>query len=546
MSAWRSPLVPLWAGFGLLTALAWWRWGQTGLPVGSFWWDDLALAGASEAIRQGLVPTVDFWAPFFASLYLKFAAEQVVGPGRAFLLECVVQGVFVLLMFSWLVAGQRQRWEVYATGFLAVLMASLPFNIGSIAEAQLGSAAFSCGYNRLGGAVITLVALLPAIQLPSKPQRLAWWLAVLLAFTWLLKITVLQICFALLVFMVAFRMKGLAARQLAQGAGVAFFATLVLGFWVGGWHDYVEVLSALSKVRWQVMQERLALFQHKTLFEHRLELFAMVLSAGLVAIRGWSLKRPWVVGVLFQLFGLTAVVAFTAFNFGDYALMPAMGFSCTLLVVSSSKSSSERVATGGLERIAALMQMALVGMFWMLMLVYVFVLGRWGLALAGSAPAQPVPVHDLFLSKQYEVPAAQWASRPNVAVAGVPTWLKSPASQAAYIEQLAEVLPLLKSQFPDPTTSVYALDFPAFAFSVLAGYRVPRHAHAWLLVGHEITIDAHPPGAQLFSDVDVLMVSKCSLIDSNRGMLAAIYRLEIERNWRKKVGTKCWDVYGRI
>ena len=54
-----------------------------------------------------------------------------------------------------------------------------------------------------------------------------------------------------------------------------------------------------------------------------------------------------------------------------------------------------------------------------------------------------------------------------------------------------------------------------------------------------------PAFADLLKDVDVLLVSKCSLNPDNRTYLSRIYRVEIELKWYLKAQLRCWDVYTR-
>jgi len=103
----------------------------------------------------------------------------------------------------------------------------------------------------------------------------------------------------------------------------------------------------------------------------------------------------------------------------------------------------------------------------------------------------------------------------------------------------------LRAHFPDRSKSVYALDFPSFVFSTYGGYRFPRHAYPWMLYGHELSADVHPESGQLLSDVDILMVARCSLSEGNRRMFAAIYRGALQRQWQVIGHVRCWDVYVR-
>jgi hypothetical protein len=184
-------------------------------------------------------------------------------------------------------------------------------------------------------------------------------------------------------------------------------------------------------------------------------------------------------------------------------------------------------------------------LFWALMALYVGFLAWWAFALVTEGPASAPSSRSAFWAQNFTLPLGAWSHRPDVSIGGVPTNLRNPAVYASYIDGLDEAQQALEHLQPDRSQSVYALDFPSFAFSVASGYRVPRGARAWLLYGHEITLDSFPSAQGLLQDVDVLMVAKCSLVGRNRYYLERIYRLDIQSNWTLRQETRCWNIYFR-
>ena len=146
-------------------------------------------------------------------------------------------------------------------------------------------------------------------------------------------------------------------------------------------------------------------------------------------------------------------------------------------------------------------------------------------------------------TRKYSFDADAWLGRQNISAPGVVINMRDPRTYASYMSGVQDALIYLDESFVDRDTSVYALDFPSYAFSYLAGYRVPRGSRPWMLYGHEVTLDYFPGAEDIFSDVDVLLVSKCSLAQGNRRYLSAIYRVPLERGWYKVKSLKCWDVY---
>ena len=156
-----------------------------------------------------------------------------------------------------------------------------------------------------------------------------------------------------------------------------------------------------------------------------------------------------------------------------------------------------------------------------------------------------MPVRSALFAGNYVIEPKAWETRPDMLAADLPINLLNPGVYASYVEGLEGAYAYLDQQVPDRSLSVYALDFPAYVFSVMGGYRVPRHSYPWMLFDHEITMDHHPDAETLLSDVDVLMVPKCSLSGGNRKWLHAIYRVHIEAHWKREASVRCWDVYRR-
>ncbi len=544
---WR--LGVLWLSFWGMAVWVWLTWGQTGFPVGSFWWDDLALAGAARAVQQGLVPAVDFWAPFILPIYLKALAQSLAGLSGGYVLECLLQGLLVLLLLTALLGRRRHVWGVYLVGAWAILQAVLPFNLGTIAQAGLGTVTFSGAYNRLGGAFITLLLLAMTLRGGPKQQAgvaspIVWWLALVLALAFLIKVTVFQLAVVMCI-----------ARGLmcASEGGHRWWRSLALAvvlllclLWPTGMAaGYFNALHQLSALRANLWHDRWALTQAE-LLDHRVELVALTLFCALSAWRGIQARQPWIGSVCFYLFCCTLLLLYTLSNFGDNGLFPTLALAYVLRC--DTWGGRALSGDGAPRKEMQLLRSLQGGMLVLGAVAYIALCMRWGWALLderASARWVHFPVKSEALATQYQVQASAWADRPPIWVPGVSTSLRSPATYAAYVDGLDEALQFLALQVPEHKESVYALDFPSYAFALLGGYRIPRHTYPWLLHGHEYAIDSHPSGDRLFADVDVLMVSKCSLSEGNRKYLEAIYRLDIRRNWRLIGRLRCWDVLRR-
>jgi len=428
------------------------------------------------------------------------------------------------------------------------LQAVLPFNLGTVAQAGLGTVAFSGAYNRLGGALITLLLL--AMTLRRSPAQsggltslFVWWLALVLALSFLTKVTVFQLA---VVMCIARGVLSPNERWHWWWPSLALSVVLLLCvLWPTGMAPgYFDALHQLSALRVTLWHDRWTL-TYLEFLDHRVELVALILFCALSAWRGIQARQTWVGPVCFYLFCCTLLLLYMLSNFGDNGLFPTLA---SAYVLCRDTWGAKPLSDDDLRGEARLLCMLQGGMLLLGAMAYLAMCLRWGVALVDerlSARWIHFPVKSEVLATQYQIQASVWAGRPPIWVPGVSTSLRSPATYSAYADGLDDALQFLALQVPDRKQSVYALDFPSYAFALLGGYRIPRHTYPWLLHGHEYSIESHPSGAQLFADVDVLMVSRCSLSMGNQKYLAAIYRLDIQRDWRRIGRLRCWDVFRR-
>lgn len=541
------PLTGLWSLFALVSGLVWWRWGQTGWPVGSYWWDELALSGAAEAIHRGMVPTVDFWAPFILPLYLKRLAIVAVGHGGAYVLECLVQGLIVLLLFSALVGRKRLPLLVHLTAGIVVLSAVAPFNFGSVTEAKVGTVAFCGAYNRLGGALIGLVLMLPAVRLDGSRDRvLTIWLAIVFLIAILVKVTVFQIAWGLVMAWAVLTKDAAWWRILIGSTLLAVIGLLPLGAFFEWGRGYASALAAMSELRMQLFKERfwgLLGFLHSS---HGVELFILLFAALLIVIRGALQKKRWVGLVSWYLLAVAMVCAYMVTNFGDNGLMPAVAALCTVTLLAKKDLSFFAQKNKGHAQYAPLLMQVVSVFCGILILFYgaTSVYLTWALVVHEKEVAYIyLPVQATTFSETYVMDERSWSTRSDISIDGVPFSPRNTRSAASYVQGLDEANVYLSQHFPDRSKSVYALDFPSYVFSLMGGYRIPRHTYPWMLYGHEVTIDHHPKAEEIFSDVDIVMISKCSLSRGNKKLLKQIYRLELEAHWTQEASLRCWDIY---
>lgn len=530
----RLGLLVVWFFYFIIALLLMGRW-PNGWLIGSFWWDEVAVLGGVAAIKEGLVPAVDFWAPFLLPLYIKMLAHSLVVGGGAYVVECLVQGAVIVIFYSALVWRRVVPPVVHLLACWAVLIAVMPFNIGSLAEAKVGAVAFAGSYNRLGSGLLSLMYVFPVVhRVPRKVFAWAdeFWVAILLLVAFSLKISVFQIGVVLFSFYAIF-----------MGAGWGFLARLVLlvapilfffcwGTSMG--RGYVGAIHDVSMVRLSRIAERHDIYP-LIFVDHRFELFVALFFSLIASLRGGWLRARWVALVVWYLLCLFSLVAYVATNYGDAAFFPLVVLMCSFYLLCCECGLS-----CDLKKWRKMLLLPL-----LLFFIYAFQSGVWFFGVwsfAAQSKTQVLAHGDGFFGG-YKIASEDFSKRVPLNVPGVSTNLHSPSSYAAYVDGVVEAERYLVERFPNKSLSVYALDFPAYVFSVSAGYRIPRGSYPWLLYGHELTIDQFPAGRSIFADVDILAVSKCSLVPGNRGMLHALYRVELESRWRLERALRCWSVY---
>jgi hypothetical protein len=542
-----QPISWMWFVFIFFSACVWAQWGEAGFPVATAWWDELALAGAAQAVQRGMVPGVDFWAPFILPIYLKALAQTLVGLRSGYVLECLLQGGLVLVLFTCLLRGRRADAWALLVGACAVAQATLPFNLGGLVQADMGSVVYAGAYNRLGGAIFTLVVLALAMPRDAGHHRgLAVWLGVVLAAAFLVKVTVFQLCAVVCVGHVLL-CPGWASRWWwIKPLGLAT-ALLCLALGPTGIAEPLfHALRDLSDLRASLWQRRLGL-SAMALAQHQFELLLLVLCGALAAGHGLASRTPWVGFTVWYTLSTAALVLYMLSNFGDNGLSPAVACVYALSVGHARRDDRDHAPSSS-DTLANAFCRGIHGVLALAASLYLGGCALWSWSLVQRQHAADLihfPAQTVALSNYHLIEAAAWQARPPIAVAGVTVDSRSLATYAAYAEGLDEALAFLMHQLPDQATSVYALDFPAYAFALLGGYRIPIHSRPWLMYGHEISVDVHPSSGELLADVDVLMVSKCSLAMGSRRHLAAMYQAAVERSFRPLARLKCWDVWVR-
>ncbi len=134
------------------------------LPIGYFWWDWIALMGASNAIAQGLMPVRDFWSAHITPLYEVFLAVKIFGIGRGYIGLHFIQFIFVGFLVFILIDNQIYFGSLKILIYLIWILCFFPVNMRNTGYGisiydidYAGYLNFNTFYNRFNTSLILLV-----------------------------------------------------------------------------------------------------------------------------------------------------------------------------------------------------------------------------------------------------------------------------------------------------------------------------------------------------------------------------------------------------
>lgn len=518
------------------------------MPLGQYWWDNLALAGGAVAILDGYTPSVDFFAPMVLPLYIKAASIVFFGYASHYFVECVIQALIVALIFSFLILPSVRRSWAFLLLALLVACAGLPANHSNVITSEPGYLNYAGSYNRFCDALLGIAFLTPLLGVESRRRFVlgeSLCIGGLLILSFFTKISAFQIIFVYLCFVPLLQDRGFHPKTLVVGI-LFFFATLFFVWLVAGvGPDYIFELrrvaqmksgNILSDVVW-----RLQGILHRHWFElvaHLLFIFGVAIYILMAAV----FDRKRLVAFFLYLMALVATLLFTSTNYGDMGLMPA-SFACFSLV-AVIKDPRRPVFRGVREYVVRNARRVLWAVFALLFLSDILFYQRWVTGFLRSDVSQShlsASVHTNFFRDNY-ILRYGGSDRPlkQIDASGRNIVRHEPTDYAQYVSELERAALYLKKAGVSESRSVYALDFPAYIFSLMSGHRIPKGSYPWLLFNHELNQKSHPDPNRLFGDVDVLARSLCSLHAPNRDQLFNVYKGYIREHFEVIGGTECW------
>lgn len=517
-----------------------------GMPLGQYWWDNLALSGAAWAIDTGLTPSVDFWAPLIAPLYLKWAAIQIGGFESHVFVECVIQGMIALALFIVLNSESLSKRTSLVLGTIVVLVATIPANHSNAISSAAGWINYAGNYNRLCDALLMVLFLLP-LQPDRAPASgggqiigpIA--LGLLVGLLFYTKISAFQVALGyLLVVLFMLNHAGL-RRDIIIGLLLSLAGGLLIWWMTGIGPTYLTDLADIAQTKSSLLGETTELRLHNLWQRHEVELVALAIFTlwlGKALTRSQASWRQRMAIASLYACAVSGTLLFTLTNYGDMGLTPFVAcFYCVYVMTRRHR----RRDTSRLEK-----RLPVLIIVCCLLEVFAFY-ARWSLGFVRKdrlSELEHLPVNTHFFHDHFLVTQKDWQARPSaraLSKADIPQ-RHQPPNYATYVQLASDVSIFLGNRYPT-NTKVYLIDFPAYLFSLTNGFAIPAGAPPWLLYGHEVT-DRHTNRLSVWmKEADVIVLSTCSLHQPNRDKLIPLTKPTLKQHFREVYRTTCWTVH---
>lgn len=554
------------------------------MPIGYFWWDWIALIGTARAIDQGLTPFSDFWTTFLFPIWEILVAEKLTGLPRAFMALHLVQVAISFALLPVIALGRLSRFEAGTLVIVVWVGCFVPFNNSHVStgwpptmDPYPGLANFNGFYNRFNGALLLLafVASLP----PQRRELLSYRqstvflalargvaLGVIGLILFLSKMSAFFVFGYCLVARAAlcYRRRETYAEVLVAALAIV---TCLLAIEVHSElvSNYLQVTNAIAALKKELFIIELKGYRIQAMTQwHGRELLliaaiilGLAIQATRVGIRAFrengiveTLARVEL-GLPFHLVAfVSACMLNTITNFGDQGLLPAFGALGIVLSMLYRRS-----AKGG--AVATIVPRSRF-FFWSRylagagVLYYFWFTGAsltaltWRQATGAYVPlASGVESLDSSFVVDIEIARRAATLDPIQIRHALSGHFFQPQYFVALARSYGDLTQLLRERYGDRELKAVALSFPALLASAIANYQVPAGAYSWLLIGHEIALNAPPPTQKVIGHADIVLVDLCEPHELNRAFLPSMFRKELDASFRLGVSSKCWQIYER-
>ncbi|HEV7305164.1 hypothetical protein [Ensifer sp.] len=554
----RSPLLLLILTVAVLAVLISFTIPQ---PIGPMFWDHYLYLDAANRIRDGQVPSVDFFAPVGALGYYLFTALQDVFPnGQPLLLAswCLLLVTGPLTGLVVVDVQRRSKALAYAILVPFLVFAVLPFNTGDFYPYP-GSDGFGI-YNRQ---VCQLLYVLAAALVHVRDRRmLALTVGGAMAALFFVKIT--GAVAGTMMCLMAFAAGRLSFRAAAAAALVTLAVLAAVEITLGGVSAYLADILALLSVNDGSLLPRL--FQAASLNAGLLIpagllcllLFITHLASFLQALRsftrrpslaaaGRAIDQPFIWLAAFILSG----IVFESQNTGSQAFIFLLPLLLRLVVDEIEGAGSRPLVIGvavlalaaALPPLTAVVQKS--ARAWIGSINNVPVESR-NLKTMGAVNVRPILA--LRAERLREIYASQRPAFDAFAAAGeLPSFLlySDFDFQAGWLSNVDEAIDALKayeSANGVRFTTIFNIDF-ANPFPWLMDRSAPHH----VAIGADPFRAVPPPDAAVraaIGAVDIALVPTCPVTNVNRTLLS-LYLPSLEPNHDRIALTTCFDAFIR-
>lgn len=529
-------------------------------PIGQYWWDTLALAGAAQAVEQGLTPSVHFWSPMIAPIYLKWVSLKLGDIGSYYFIENTIQAFIASAIYIGLAHQRLKKYTFYTFWALLLLCTGAPTNHSNVISSAPSYINYAGSYNRLCDGLLLITFLLPTITTHKQKVRITdlLLLSTILVIALYTKISCFQLAAAFMALTATHPKSKLGLKHLIQIATIVAAVALLVWVATGIGPQYFNGLQQLAQFKSKALllelPQRLAPLWDRHWFEiSTLTLMTITLLWNIWHTRKHNDRPDHMAAPMLTLAmhacALTGTFFFTITNYGDMGFLPLSGYALSLSAITArTKERRESADTTHTSGRTDFQKVFLICAALLLASDYLFY-ARWARGFVKNSHSDSIslPSSHSFFNKHYSIARDELVRRPTITDTPTPKAnekLLSIGSFASYILEIDSALNYLKKNLTDKDSTVYAIDFPAYIFSLAGNFKIPKNTYPWLLYGHELDSDAHPDPKVLFSNVDVVAISKCSLHARNRGSLESMYASYIESHYTPIFESACWLLYG--
>lgn len=553
------------------------------LPIGYFWWDWIALIGASNAIDQGLIPVRDFWSAHITPLYEVFLAVKIFGIGRGYIGLHFIQFIFVGMLVFILIDNQIYLcsfkiliYLIWILCFFPVNMRNTGYGISIYDIDYAGYLNFNTFYNRFNTSLILLVYIggvgniqngIGCYIINSNPHRLivkSFFLSIIGLLLFFSKITYFIVfVITLILAFILFNDRAYSFKSIAYSFLIFLIMILVFELKYGFVFKYLiesfKLISFKSNnffgtefySRWAVIKY----FYPYDILLLQVSVFILILGSLLslyysdsVFFIGQFTGNYNVRLLIYLLFFISSCLLLSMTNNGDSLFIPII--TSIYFTLIAFQYNWKRLYSQFCIINTSFNFLRIIISAWMFfyIILYNYWLSSFALTLLPQFHVElnsGVPRLDGAFIVENKSSLRAGILEKNESIHSISENNSDPPHFVNLARSYKVLYNMLATSISNPHANVIALSFPAYLPSVLADFRIPKATFAWFLLNYEISPKEEINVDAVVKEVDSLIVSKCEPNDLNRLILPKLFSSVIENQFQRVDSSECWEIYNR-